>query len=251
MRIGTAFLSILACTQWAPAQGTEDIRIFFDATQTKPNGSLTEHPGPLAFENPVVQSGERLNIYAEFLDEQQWWTVVMFDVEVDGGVVTHAHYFNALGQVNYPVNGSQRWAGAQPNPPSMPRTDRVRFGAVAAGYWGLESGPGARSVEPLQYRRPEEDGGSVAGTTLLGYIDVALDPGVTAADVFLTIGDGGIIHANGLERAIFFGFGDAALHPNQRHVRTDIHDAVVIPEPPSILLLAGAALAVCRRGLTA
>jgi hypothetical protein len=73
-RIGTAFLSVLVCTQqWALAQGTEDIRIFFDATQTKPNGSLTEHPGPLAFENPVVRSGERLNIYAEFLREEQWW----------------------------------------------------------------------------------------------------------------------------------------------------------------------------------
>ncbi len=236
-RIGTALLSALACTQRAPGQGTEDIRIFFDATQTKPNGSLTEHPGPLAFENPVVQSGERLNIYAEFLDEQQFWIDTEFEIEVDGGFFAGAHYFNGPGQVNWPGPGSERWYAAVPNPPSQPGTSRVIFKAVAGGHFGLESGPGVRTVEPLQYRRPHEDGGSVAGTTLLGFVEVELLPGCSRADAFFMIGTAGIHHFNSRERLIYFGFGDAALPANVRHQRTAIADAVVVPEPAAWLAL--------------
>jgi hypothetical protein len=198
----------------------------------------------LAFENPVIPSGGRLNIYAEFLREQQWWQWASFDVEIDRGRITRAHYFNDTRQITYAWGTDERWNVARPNPPSAPNAPRVEFLGAAINRFGLESGPAVRFADTLQYRRPEEDGGSVAGTTLLGFVDVELDPGFEQAEVFVTIGEGGFHAVNGTERVVFLGFGDDPLPANQRHTRTPLPEAVVIPEPGTLLTLL--TVVVCR-----
>jgi hypothetical protein len=106
-----------------------------------------------------------------------------------------------------------------------------------------------RLADTLQYRRPEEDGGSVAGTTLLGFVDVQRSPGEKRADVFLAMGEAGFGAFNSLERSVYFGFGDDPLpafgSPGRR---SEMADATVVPEPSSIALLLGPFLAYPRRG---
>jgi hypothetical protein len=217
------------------AAGAEDIRIFFDRTPTEPLADLTPHAGVLAFDNPIVASAQRLYIYAEFLDTVQSWWSIDFDVSADNGIVTQAHYFSAPGQIAYNPPEA-RWYLAEPNPMSSPNESVVSFSAVAFSTFGVQNPPFAPQLDPIQFRDPSRDGGSVAGTTLLGYVEVSPAPGFDETEVFFSVGVGGVQHRNGLAQNVYFGFGDAPVWAYSRD-RSALPDAIVVPEPAGLTCL--------------
>jgi hypothetical protein len=213
----------------------EDVRIFFDRTPTDRQSDLTPHAGVLAFENPTVAQGERLYIYAEFLDQDQWWWAIAFDVTADDGLITQAHYFNAPGQIAFNPPEA-RWELAAPNPLSRPSRSTVSFSSLGFDSFGVRNPPFAPELDPIQFRDPSRDGGSIAGTTLLGYVEVSPAPGFDRAEVFFSVGAGGIQHSNGLARNVYFGFGDAPVWAYSRD-RSALPDAIAIPEPGTLAAL--------------
>ena len=239
--VALIFVSILC----GPAHA--DLRVFFDKTPTADRGDLTEHAGLLAFENPVVQPDERLYLYFEFHGTQHHWFSVSFDVTAEDGLITRAHMFNGFGQIVKPLE--ERWIEASPNPPVTPGVATVEFHGAEINRFGVDNGVLAEFRDVHQFRRPGDDGGSIAGTTLLGFVDVAPLPGIELSEVFLSVGPYGFAGPDkpGGHR-VFFGFGDDSVQ-NKPGARSRLPDAIVVPEPGALalLLLLGGLLAARRR----
>ena len=221
-----------------------DLRLFFDKTPTLDRGDLTEHAGVLAFENPVVQPDERLYLYFEFHEAPIQWFAVSFDLMAEDGLITRAHMFNAVGQIVNPLE--QRWDGAAPNPAVTPGVATVEFHGAEIFRFGLDNGVLADFRDVHQFRRPGDDGGSIAGTTLLGFVEVAPLAGVELSEVFLSVGPGAFAANHPGPHQVFFGFGDDPIEMIPG-ARSSLPDAIVVPEPGAFALLVLGGLLVARR----
>lgn len=223
-----------------------DLRVFFDKTPTADRGDLTEHAGLLAFENPVVQPDERLYIYFEFHLPGNHWYSVSFDVTAEDGLITRAHMFNGVGQIVEPL--MERWDEASPNPAVTPGVTTVEFHGAEINRFGVDNGVLAEFRDVHQFRRPGDDGGSIAGTTLLGFVDVAPLAGVELSEVFLSVGPNGFSGPDfpNPDR-VFFGFGDDPVQNHKTGARSSLADAIVVPEPGGFALLVLGGLLVARR----
>ena len=211
-----------------------DLRVFFDKTPTADRGDLTEHAGVLAFENPVVQPDERLYLYFEFHHPDNYWWFVSFDVTAEDGLIRRAHMFNGVGQIVEPL--MERWDEASPNPAVTPGVATVEFHGAEINRFGPKNNFIADFRDVHQFRRPGDDGGSIAGTTLLGFVEVAPLAGIERSEVFLSVGSGGFGGPHPPDHPVFFGFGDDPVQMIPG-ARSSLPDAIVVPEPGGFALL--------------
>ncbi len=212
-RVGTLLIAglLVACANAQPPC----FRVFFDTEGS--DGELGSHrPGDhvLSYGNPELPAGGgRLYIYGEFHKDEQNFFCPTYDIAVDGGVITDAWNYNEPGQDT--LTGDFRWDAASPDPNMASGT----FTACNLQHMGLKNGLFADHFD-LQH-----DNTNGFGDTLLGYIDVANDPGVRAT-VWITVGQQGFGNFGHCDD-IAFGYGDAPVRAGVPGVRTQIPDATV------------------------
>ena len=215
----------------ASAQTAPLYRIFLD-TSGNAGSDAAPHPGSgtLSYGNPnLPNGGGRLFIYGEFQLADQTVLSPNFDITVDGGTITGAWNYNGLGQDT--LTGDRRWGVASPNPLVNPGGNTVSFTSGNIIHMGLKNGIFADNFD-LQH-----DNTNRFGDTLLGYADVANDPGVEAT-VWITVGQQGFAILGGnQDSGVAFGFGDPSVRAGDVGRRTQIADATIVPEPAGFMLL--------------
>jgi hypothetical protein len=228
--IGALFVAGLLVGS-ASAQGPGG-RIYFDRAG---NGGdeTAAHPGATVKENPVLNGGGRLYIYWEFGGADQKVLSPNFNVEVDGGTINQAYYYNWQNVANL---FGPRWNTAAPRPPVNNPGNVVEFKAGSIDKFAVKNDAVAQTFD-TQYKHSD-------GSTILGYVDVSSGGQAT---VWFRVGTLGIaIQGGNQETPIRFGFGDASVRAGSRD-RSSAADATIIPEPASLMLLGLGALALRRR----
>lgn len=226
----------------AVAANAETGRLLFDlagngGTNTGP------HPGNLALTNPVLPpGGGRLYLYWQFgprgPDPYQDVLGLNYNVTVDGGTLSGAMNFQNpnLGWVGW------RWqhvpGNPSPNPATNPGGSTQRFTAININHFGLRNDASAVAFD-TQYDQ-------FTNSTNLGYVDVA-SPG--PAQIWLTVDRIGIaIQGGSRDDEIYMGFGDAPLLAGRNMgQRSEIPEAIIIPEPATAALLVAAMAAASTR----
>ena len=221
----------------ASAANARDVpfRLFFD-TSGNAAANNAPHPGEatLGFDNPILpDGGGRLYLYAMFMQTDTNVYSPNMDIVIDGGTITEAWNYNGEGQDTRGGPDSQRWKFANPNPLTHPNTSVVEFTAANITGFGLKN-DATHALFDIQY----DDSISEFGTTLLGYVDVANDPG-QMAEVRYRVGQIGFAIEGGLGD-LFFGFGDG---PNEN----PLPDATIVPEPATLIMFCLASLLLSRR----
>lgn len=183
--------------------------------------------GPTAQVNPALpDGGGRLFLYWQFGHASQGIYAIGFDLEIIGGTVEAAYFYKPELHLEF-----ERWRFARPNPPETPGSGIVSLiGRSSAPYIGVRNHADFEQID-----RQFDPNDSPFGSTLLGYVDVANAPG-TRAEIFLR-GNGVGIADEGVNvpRPVYFGFGDGAVDPLTGV--SALRDAVILPEPASLLLL--------------
>ncbi len=238
------------------ATADAQVRIFLDPAGVGENDDRGA-VDPLSYGNPVVPRDipTRLYIYGEFLNENDLWLAINFDLTTDGDVTLSdpTRYIHRTGngprwnggfiRLNNPQNASFRsaWVG-----------NSAEF---AGGMWNWDEAKAtARTGDPFNaadnsdnkhYRRGWDSQGSGLGTTLLGYVDVEGSQG----NLWMTV-ESPIFARLGAtpDDFVHFGYGDASVTTGSIGVRTTIADATIgAPEPTSLMLLGLGGLALRRR----
>ena len=216
-------------------------RLYFDLDGNVPdaqNENDAPHPGDTAKENPMLDGSGRLFIYWEFGDSNQDVLSPNYDITIDGGTITHAWNYN---DTNMGGIGFTRW-----EPAGFPPTDYF------VEPWNF---PGGSAFNPTAVGGPSVSFTSASivtfgltndaahqafdnqlsiadgpfGSTLLGYIDVSVDPGQSSATVWITVGQQGIAISDGDQQTpISFGFGDASVGAGDVGLRTQIAEATIV-----------------------
>lgn len=162
------FLGTLICCgllfSTARAQDEPDLRFFFD-TRGVGEKEKRPDPDPLGLTNPTVTAGAedpvRFYLYAEYQEpNQSTGRSFVLSIAVDGdGMFSSWLIYNNFA-------GGPRWDGmANSAGRNVKRIVRVK--AIAL----INPGLGQYEGDP-HYLPPEKDGGSKAGTTLVGFVDV-------------------------------------------------------------------------------
>lgn len=227
---------IFAATFAAIAAKGETIgRLYFDPVGNDGQDSGPRF-GPTSKINPELpDGGGRLYLYWEFGHEEQFMYAVIFDVQVQGGEVARAHYYEPVLQY-----GLGRWQSADPNPPVEPHSSPQFFFGANVTQAGLRN---YGDYELVDQQFDLDDG--PFGSTLLGYVDVVNHPGAPA-QVFLRGTAHGIAERGGRRGdLVHFGFGDAPV--DTQFGVSSIADATIVPEPASVLLFAPLAVGAMRR----
>ncbi|MCG3128404.1 MAG: hypothetical protein CHACPFDD_03292 [Phycisphaerae bacterium] len=237
----TAFIATCLPASVCLAQ-TEIGRLFFnsDAQGGTPSvGEFDWRPTPdvRAFDNPdllrPVGAVERMYLYWEFHLANMRMSVIDIDVRVVGeGMIAAWHIYNTNISIQTRWNGIGNRAGA---------SDVREIKGVAminVTQFGAQNNATAANHDP-HYNRSTEDGGSVRGTALLGWVDLRLDG--PWAELFLDVGPGLIARQNGPNDPVYFGFGDASVPVFPANGTSTLFDARLrSPEPGAlVLLLAG------------
>ena len=242
----------------ANAQGP-GARIYFDLDGNVPmsqNENDAPHPGATAQENPTVENGAgRLYIYWQFGAADQFVLSPNYDITVDDGSIDWAWNYNDtnIGNIGFdrwePLPNAQNPADYAVEPWNFPGgpafnptagTNPISFTSAAILAFGLSNDAAHQGFD-----NQLAIGDGPFGSTLLGYVDVSLDPGQGLATVWLTVGEHGIAFFAGF--LINFGFGDDPVSPGEPGIRTTIADAVIVPEPTGLMLLGLGVLVLRRR----
>lgn len=224
------------------AASAETGRLFFDLAGNGGNESAP-HPGNLSMTNPDAGlHPARFYIYWEFGrpggTDYQNVLGLNFNVEIDGGALTEAYYYNADIQ---PIG--RRWnsvpGNPSPNPAVNPGGNAQRFTAIGISGVGLKNDNAAIALDQ-GYDAP-------SNTTILGYVD-AVTTGPNTSLWFTVDRLGIAIQGGGPTDSIYMGFFDDPVPAGgSPGTRTSIADAYMTPEPATLLLFAAGAAALTRR----
>ncbi|MCG3128966.1 MAG: hypothetical protein CHACPFDD_03862 [Phycisphaerae bacterium] len=206
-------------------------RLFFqsDAQGGTPSvGEFEWRPTPdvRVFDNPdlLVEPGhvERMYLYWEFHLASLKISGIDVDVRVSGdGTITGWHFYNSN------VGVQTRWNGIGNRAGATEVAEITQVGMISVTQFGVVNSSTAASTDP-HYNRNTEDGGSVRGTTLLGWVDLRLD-GPNPSELFLDIGPALISRSNGPNDYVYFGFGDPAIRVAPRGNTSILFDARLRP----------------------
>lgn len=148
----------------AEAQDEPALRFFFD-TRGVGEKEKRPDPDPLGYTNPTVTAAPeepvRFYLYAEYQEPNQnegWSFDLSIAVDGDGMFSNWLIYNNFMGGPRWNAVGNRSGTNVK---------RIVRINAIAISKPGLCQCEG----DP-HYHPPEKDGGSKAGTTLVGFVDV-------------------------------------------------------------------------------
>lgn len=241
-----ALLASTVLTAPALGQGYFDIRLYFSHYGwTAPQPAPQPVPGEAQHQaNATLTGGGRLYLWAQALNGSAHvvWDLIGLNIDVDGPAQ---------------LVGREFFTPAWPHPggDTIPRWDEVHAGTCDAAsaaqngilFTALGGLNGAYGVR----RAPRPDGfvtGDAPGDhVLLGYVDVDYT-GPGAASVWLEISNAGIAARSPLfDTQVYFGFGDGGLEGNDFQQRSQIADALIVPEPRAWVILSAFGLAAAGR----
>ncbi len=236
------------------------VRIFLDEVGVPDRAARNDPPGPdpLSYTNPVVDGsgGARLFIYGEFMEENDLWLAINFDITPDGGnteILGGAVYIGDVRRwttrsgsgMNGPVfQFRSAWIG-DPGPPDGWPGGMWNWDEVEANRRTGTPDAAADVEDVQQYVRAWDSQGGGLGTTILGYVDVS----GTSGALWMTV-ESPIFARLGAtpDDFVHFGFGDDPVGTGDIGVRIDLPEAtIIVPEPASLMLLGLGALALRRR----
>jgi hypothetical protein len=237
------FLSVLAVGLMAGAvYAGNDIRFFFDTLGVGEGESRTPSADVLNYTNPSEVGSARFYLYAEFLEANTEFLGVDMNIRVDGaGSITDWHIYNAAGAAGDRWNGIGNATGPGP----VTRIESIAM--VNVNAFGLKNDVLAELLDTNHYRKSADDGGSTAGTTLMGWIDV-MNTGGGDAEVFMEVGPLLMASVGATpDDLVYFGYGDDPVGQQDAGASSTLADATVTPEPTSLALLGLGVLALRRR----
>ncbi|MCG3128405.1 MAG: hypothetical protein CHACPFDD_03293 [Phycisphaerae bacterium] len=238
----------LLCGHSSFAQ-TEIGRLFFNADAQGGTPSVGEFdwrptPDVRVFDNPdllrPVGAVERMYLYWECHIANLYMTAIDVDIRVVGdGMIVGWRIYNTN------IGVQTRWNGIG-NRATVGDVSEIRQVAmINVTQFGVQNNRTANSSDP-HYNRNYDDGGSVRGTTLLGWVDLRLDG--ASAELFLDVGPALIARHDGPQDRVYFGFGDASVLVSTANNTSTLFDARLrVPEPGAVLVLTALTLIRLRR----
>lgn len=146
---------------------------------------------------------------------------------------------------NTNISIQTRWNGIGNKTGGAAVSEITQIAMINVTQFGVQNNATANTQDP-HYNRNVEDGGSVRGTTLLGWVDVARTG--ASVELFIDVGPALIARSGGNPNdRVFFGFGDASVQVSPANNTSTAFDARLTPEPASLALLGLGALALRRR----
>lgn len=249
MRKFIVALAIAGLTAGIAQAQTEIGRLFFEdkVTYGANNGGADLDselgargtPDVLSFGNPVNTTGAaRFYLFWE----SHLASMKMNSIDIDVRAVG-AGSISAWNIYNTNISIQTRWNGIGNKTGGASVSEITQIAMINVTQFGVQNNATANTQDP-HYNRNVEDGGSVRGTTLLGWVDVV----GTNVELFIDVGPALIARSGGTPQdRVFFGFGDASVQVSPANNTSTAFDAKVTPEPASLALLGLGALALRRR----
>lgn len=223
----------------------EGFRFFLDKQGVADNAARPAN-SPLQFTNPTVAGVGRFYLYVAYGTNNQHFYHAGLRVTISGNATfTGGSFYNHIaGDLN-------RWQPGPSNIAPTPGTTTWTIGWVKESWgYGARNNdgtggngpdtPGAFGLTQQADTHFRADDGSLFGTTLLGYFDVAHGGGDTATIKLgsgASMTDGSTIAGSDF---VYFGFGDSGTTNGANRTSTLPDGYISVPEPVTLSVLAAA-----------
>lgn len=230
----------------AGAQPHYDLRLYVStAGWTDPRPVPQPAPGEAQHEQSAVLPGSgRLYLWARALNGSAHvvWDLIGLNIDVDGPAQLVGREFFSPAWPHPGGDTIPRWNDVHPG--TYGAASAAQNGILFSALGGLDGAYGVR-------RAPRPDGfvnGDAPGDhVLLGYVDVDYT-GPGAASVWLEFSNAGIAARSPLfDTQVYFRFGDGGLEGNDFQQRSQIADALIVPEPRTWGILSACGLVAAGR----